>query len=587
MASVTDSVADVRSHAQLLFATIEVSRIVVVDDEYALRVEDLVGICDTLDPTTNKNISHLENIHFESDREIWTDQVRTLWDSLGHDQRQQTLHSAQRYEASTPIEEIVDGQHKVDATAARLLDDVLDPIGGLEYMKLSLAHWRAHQRTLLGDDLASKTVFLFDLNFDRETPGSQDVGISLIRDTQLSSVGYCGLISHTVQRGSEVQTWERLANEHNLIRDKFVVIAKERLTGDRPDYYGFLAMLRLAALTERYGQAKASAWRVFEESVAEAKRSVERLSVLDFDRIVFRSSRREGIWEPDTLFRVFGILMRREARSRLHQAEDVPTAFAAARRVSAMPDEIATALQGESPSQEALRMQRFETYESAEELNQRHTPIDLGDIFEKEGPNGHRRYILLVQPCDLMVREDGKRNYDSKLGRTGAFVELVVDSAASEKKASWGELSFYHEHTGRSAFLDFAQVHQVRLAVLDLCAVGASGMSEIDVDATCPSLLIEPWKERYRRLQQFFRTALGRYDDMGRKQISRELMLLALPIASSTVRLSVTVDGRAVAYNLRRVLRLRQPWSGAMLTAFNQYQSRAAFEHPFEHHRPA
>ena len=34
-------------------------------------------------------------------------------------------------------------------------------------------------------------------------------------------------------------------------------------------------------------------------------------------------------------------------------------------------------------------------------------------------------------------------------------------------------------------------------------------------------------------------------------------------------------------YTVQRTIRLRQPWSGALLTEFAQYQARAAFEHDF------
>ena len=61
--------------------------------------------------------------------------------------------------------------------------------------------------------------------------------------------------------------------------------------------------------------------------------------MLDFDQIVLASSRREGVWEPDTLFRVFGILIRQEAQTRLYQDADIPPAVAEARRISDIPEE--------------------------------------------------------------------------------------------------------------------------------------------------------------------------------------------------------------------------------------------------------
>ena len=55
---------DVREHARLLLRTIGVSRIVVVDDEYAPEVEELLGICAVLSTEQATNLPHLSGINF-------------------------------------------------------------------------------------------------------------------------------------------------------------------------------------------------------------------------------------------------------------------------------------------------------------------------------------------------------------------------------------------------------------------------------------------------------------------------------------------------------------------------------------------
>ena len=68
----------------------------------------------------------------------------------------------------------------------------------------------------------------------------------------------------------------------------------------------------------------------------------------------------------------------------------------------------------------------------------------------------------------------------------------------------------------------------------------------------------------------------------GAKQVDGDLKSLALPRFSTTVRVDVAVSGQTVQYGLKRVMRLRQPRSGALLTSFAQYQARAAFKHDFD-----
>ena len=76
------------------------------------------------------------------------------------------------------------------------------------------------------------------------------------------------------------------------------------------------------------------------------------------------------------------------------------------------------------------------------------------------------------------------------------------------------------------------------------------------------------------------------HEELGGKQVTDELKSLALPVPSATIRVTATVSGKAVTYGLKRVMRLRQPWSGVLLSGFAQYQARAAFEHPFDHRLP-
>ena len=624
MNSTLPTAETVRQHAEMLLTSIGVSRIVVVDDEYSEgrpEVEELLGICTALRVEQAAEVPHLDRIDFEADWEIWAASVRERWLELGETERKEVLERARSLEEEGAPEAAADGSSEnkvprsgtvavqgetdvpepdagdaldgavhadlgtpVDTRAAQSLEKILDGLEECTFVTLSLTEWRKRADELLADKTAATTVFLFDRDFGREQEGAENEGFNLVREVQSKEVGYCGLISHTIPLGGEYKAWHQLADEHNLVRDKFVVIAKERLTGESPDHYSFLRMLRLVALSGRCARVKSAAWSVFETSVTEAKAAVERLSVLDFDQIVLASSRREGVWEPDTLFRVFGILIRQEAQTRLYQDADIPPAVAEARRISDIPEEVAAALGEEKPSREALRIQRFEIYEPDGALSRFCLPLELGDIFER--PSTDRRYILLTQPCDLMVRRDGKRSYDDNYGRTGALVELAVGCATERAKESWKEVPFYDQDSGAPAYADFARVHQVQLAVLDLCALREDGVAAIEINAACPERLIEPWKKRYGRLQKFFAASLERYENLGEKQVKNELKSLALPVPSATVRLAVTVSDKTVRYSLKRVMRLRQPWSGALLSAFTQYQARAAFDHPFDDRVP-
>lgn len=455
----------IRSNAEALLDTVGVSRIVVVDDEYADRVEKLLGICSELETTQAVSLPHLEHVQFSETYEVWSEQLRVAWEGLGRDARRDAFAAALRLESAQGDAFAEDGptdSHEVDDLAASCLEEILGSLGGCEFVTLSLGQWEERRETLLASEAAPETLFLFDRGYGDERAGTDEEGFALIRQVQEKGSGFWGLITHTVSVGEEYQAWERLAEMHGLDRDRFVVVSKGRLNTDPPGYYGFLAMLRLAALGGRYAHLRSMALSIIDASLDKVKSALEDLTVLDFDRMVFASSRREGVWEPDTLFRVFGILIRREAGIRLHVDPKVSEAVAKARTVSASPDEIADALGKQGKPSTALQIQRYEMYDAGEELNAWHTPIGLGDIFRIGSAGNH--YILLGQPCDLVVRSRGLRNYED--GRLGPTVAVAEISRGEEREGVvWGKLPFYEAISGNPAFANYARVHQVRLAV--------------------------------------------------------------------------------------------------------------------------
>lgn len=601
-----------RNHAKLVLDAVGVSRIVVVDDEYAEAeggIEELLGFCGAVPPDQAVGLPHLENVDFYAENDVWGEQVRRVWAGLDEPQQRglasaaralEETHSSQTSEGpgagptEAHREEAGNGDHVSDSefgpateddTAATTLETVLAGIEGCPLIKLSLAGWTSEAEELLQDAQTAETLFLFDRNFEREAGGTPNEGLRLVEQVLAKGAGFCGLITHTVSLEEESTAWGTLAEEHGLARDRFVVISKQRLTGSSVDHYALLRMLRLAALSGRCATLKMAAWKVFEDATNEAKAAVEALSVLDFDQIVLSSSRREGVWEPDTLFRVFGILTRCEAEKRLrdNHAPDVPHAADEARAVSAVPDDLADALGVEPPSAAVLHIQQSEAYQTGEMLGNHCLPTELGDIFRT---SSDALYILLAQPCDLMVRSNGKRSHDDRFGRTATLVRLVRKVKAGSPDGYSAEVQYFDADTGAPVYADFRDAHQVRLSVIDLCALKEGGEAVLDLDAPCPRGVIEPWRIRHQHLRDEFQKALGRYEQMKGKGVTDDLARLALPLASSTVSIPSSVDGQVIKYGLARVIRLRQPAAGALLTRFAHYCSREAFSHEFDRRFP-
>ena len=225
---------NVRRDAKTLLDTVGIYRVVIVDDEYAVNVEELLGICSSeLAVADLQRLPHLQKVQFDAPREVWAGQIRQVWQTLDSGERRRVLAQARRLNAASVEGETGDEQAANDYKAAMSLEEVLNGLAGLEFVPLSLSEWREQGADLLGDAKAENTMLFFDRDFSREEAGADNEGIRQIRDVQSANVGYCGLITHTVSLGSEYEAWLRLSEEHDLARDKFVIVAKERLKKNR------------------------------------------------------------------------------------------------------------------------------------------------------------------------------------------------------------------------------------------------------------------------------------------------------------------------------------------------------------------
>jgi hypothetical protein len=53
-------------------------------------------------------------------------------------------------------------------------------------------------------------------------------------------------------------------------------------------------------------------------------------------------------------------------------------------------------------------VRRLEWFEDEADVNGQYLPIELGDLF-RIGGKTDKLFVLVAQPCDLMVRQDGKQ----------------------------------------------------------------------------------------------------------------------------------------------------------------------------------
>ena len=201
----------IRSNAETLLETVGVTRVVVVDDGYAYGVEKLLGICSEVESAELASLPHLASVQFSAPDEVWTEQVRGVWGEMKPEARREAFAAARRLELSFGDASGDGGRadsYEADNLAATCLAEILGPLGGCEFVTLSLEQWEERRDRMLASDAAPRTLFLFDRDYSDEREGTNDEGFRLIQEVLAKGLGYCGLITAHGRRRRRVSGLE-------------------------------------------------------------------------------------------------------------------------------------------------------------------------------------------------------------------------------------------------------------------------------------------------------------------------------------------------------------------------------------------
>jgi hypothetical protein len=566
--------AEVGSVVDDLFAIAGVTRVVSIDDMNALPtpVEDTLALTQKLSSEEIKTIfADYPAVTAIDDLDIRLREIRKLWEQIQEDTRRFLLNrlrsqvaQTQAVDASNPSTELVDENTFLELST-------LFSKYGLQLLSLKL--WQQKQGEIISDAMPP-TLFLVDEDFSKEEGGTRFSGIALIKtvmDTAPADRVLCALLTHNPKYQPETlhEAWKELCRKENLNPSKFVLIPK-KLVQDDP--IGFARLVKLALLNRKVGELKNAAREILRSAQDNAHKRLDDIDIYDFDQIVFRSSRREGVWEPDTLFRIFGLFHQDETRKLAKKDANLYSLADAIRTLSLVPTKSDT-----SPNYNTITLQRLELYESSEYLTAHFIPIDVGDIFQKTGES-NKEFILLAQSCDLMVRADGKRNPFIN----EALLAEIVHGPIKDRDGH-GELQFLDEHDKVQYFVSFKRTYSVKLVILDICALNEKGEAVIVLDSPCPDRAIPSWKLRYEKLIRDFQKVIKHAEDLIQKGVSPNAAAALVARSSNSTLFTPNLDipRKTVSFNLKRVGRLKQPRAAALLSRFATFIARQAFDHDF------
>lgn len=363
---------------------------------------------------------------------------------------------------------------------------------------------------------------------------------------------------------------------------KVFVLSKHRLVNDSfvESFEWQLNRLEASRLSIQLADA---ARKVLESAVIESLDWLKRIPLLEFHHSIFVTAANEGAAEIDTLVRLASIKQRVALEKLLREDSDVQRCIEGMRKVT----RTGLGSQGSRISTPILRELREQEFERpGQHINALRAPLACGDVFELEitaadGSPANLTGMLLVNPCDLVIRQEGKRKLT-----TGLFVEVekttrqVAERNAANEKAT-APLT-YRLATGDADddivyVFHNSRVESIPLSVLDLCWTNSSGLAELSPQSVLEHLnaLTPPQKLRLINLAR--RNEEGwfpRLEIWGKDLVADRVEVPPVQV----VELSL---GWSIKYPIKRIWRLAPEFAAAALAALAQSLARPAFGHDF------
>jgi len=201
-------------------------------------------------------------------------------------------------------------------------------------------------------------------------------------------------------------------------------------------------------------------------------------------------------------------------------------------------------------------------------------PLTNGDIFQKT--NGTKRYVLLVQPCDLRYRKNSSRGSTPTRSidigyfvpiKTINFSDFESDRNKCIQSIIASKIHYIELFRGEGGVLklDFRATKAVILKTLDLCCVHSEGVVAYKSGQSVPAGLgtID---------HCYFNSFL---EDAS----TEDFLHLTLPSNEQGFKPKLNAEAHEISYEWKRISRLNKHLAQESLRALCRACSRTAFDH--------
>jgi hypothetical protein len=434
---------------------------------------------------------------------------------------------------------------------------------GKHLQTFSLGAWTSSGITQFAA-AGANTLFLVDKEFNRE-PGGID-GTKVLADIVNTTAAFCVMLTHTCTEADQEDRRVSIATTEGLLPHRFCVLSKQQ-SGSGAIEPRFERAI-YTVMTHRFTGEIANALRsAITSSADQTTLELTKQSVFDLDLALFENSHREGVPEFDVVRRIFNIEERYSINQTLQNPE-VQNQLRAARAFRQKTGALRASWLAPRADMSAFReWRKREVYEEGLGLNVLHASLSCGDIFETQA-EAKDRYIFLAQPCDLMIRDNGRR-------RAEVGLLVLVIEAPSSAIADAGSSNRFFDIKGvfgpdKSWRVDFQSHIVADLDVLDLAVFNQDGVVQLRNDHPAPGIALpQGWQRRMNRIKpRFFKNA-------------SPVPPPPLGLGTDAAALFARIDDDWVHYPLRRIGRLESETAKAILAAWATFHTRAALEHDF------
>lgn len=539
-----------------LLDVVGITRVIVVDDAFEPTLSDLIAAGRCM-PAVEAPIAEIGSVNFAAEPEVWQGEFRERWELLGHDRRRRALEDLLARSSSAP-------------TTDPELERLRDLMDSVDFRRLTPAEYDSESEEIVRQAAENPTLVLFDRHLgEGDADGGLRLAIALYSADPENTI-WAGLLTNTVQKEDEGKAWDELSNTLGIKPERFVLVSKTHLVEDASS---FVEALRIVLMTRPSSRLQHAVAESVSSAVTTAQQDVSQIDSREFERIVFGLARDEGIWEVDVLLRLFDTNLRQRVRTLLYERSDVRESLHHLRELDRLRGPYLN-----TPSLEAQEIYHREVYEDADYLSHLHLPIELGDLFEKE--KGSKQFVLVAQPCDLMVRNNSSGRREPELSIV-TLLPIRLDDPNAKVTGSRAPRAVFElpAFAGASpAWVELDRPAPVPVESLDYCVFNKDGRGIAPSGPEIPDWILPAWAERGITLAEEAEKVRVDFSGISKQErVNRVRVRFGI---RKDCEATPFIEGENFNLGLRRVGRVRPPFARALLTSYSAHQARADFDRP-------